>query len=118
MASDPTGPDLPVEGNKDEAIIDSEKHPNISAKPTWRTFFRAPKPKRTPLPTSEASSDGYEEIKRRPEKWSMGVLNDKETDEVPGMSQVRGSKGQQWGCHADLPPPDRLHPPHVQCQTQ
>lgn len=35
-------------------------------------------------PTSRGSSDGFDEIKVRPEKWSLGVLNDKETDEVPG----------------------------------
>ncbi|KAI4092457.1 MAG: hypothetical protein L6R37_007572 [Teloschistes peruensis] len=33
---------------------------------------------------SITSSDGYDDIKGRPEKWSLGVLNDKETDEVPG----------------------------------
>lgn len=28
----------------------------------------------------------HEEVKKKPEKWSMGVLNDKETEEVPGTS--------------------------------
>lgn len=31
-----------------------------------------------------ASLDDYEDDKRRPEKWSFGVLNDRTTDEVPG----------------------------------
>ena len=30
------------------------------------------------------STSGEADMKRRPEKWSMGVLNDKETEEVPG----------------------------------
>lgn len=30
-------------------------------------------------------SDSEESIKR-PEKWSLGILNDRETDEVPGES--------------------------------
>lgn len=29
--------------------------------------------------------DEYEQIKAKPEKWSMGVLNDRETEEVPGV---------------------------------
>ncbi|KAL8659547.1 MAG: hypothetical protein Q9202_007076 [Teloschistes flavicans] len=33
---------------------------------------------------SIASSDGYDDVKARPAKWSLGILNDKETDEVPG----------------------------------
>jgi len=38
-------------------------------------------------------ADLSDEEKVRPEKWSMGVLNDKETVEVPGMfeSQVPDS---------------------------
>ncbi len=31
------------------------------------------------------STDEYEQIKAKPEKWSMGVLNDRETEEVPGV---------------------------------
>lgn len=34
--------------------------------------------------TSQNSSDG-EEQKRRPPRWSLGILQDKETDEVPGV---------------------------------
>ena len=30
------------------------------------------------------SSETLEDMKCRPEKWSLGVLNDRETDEVPG----------------------------------
>ncbi|KAI9819250.1 MAG: hypothetical protein M1827_007406 [Pycnora praestabilis] len=46
----------------------------------WRAVFRKPVSGRA-TPTSEGD---LENEKRRPEKWSMGVLNDTETDEVPG----------------------------------
>ena len=45
------------------------------------------------LPDSRASSDGFEDVKVRPEKWSLGVLNDKETEEVPGMASQSRSLG-------------------------
>lgn len=35
-------------------------------------------------PDSEGSLDRVSETKIRPVKWSLGILNDKETDEVPG----------------------------------
>ena len=35
-------------------------------------------------PGSEGSIDRMSETKTRPVKWSLGILNDKETDEVPG----------------------------------
>ena len=39
-----------------------------------------------PEPASSGSSvDQDDGNKAKPEKWSMGVLNDKQTDEVPGM---------------------------------
>ena len=53
--------------------------------PIWRRFFGASKATQEPS-SSEHSMDGYDEIKSKPEKWSLGVLNDKETDEVPGTS--------------------------------
>lgn len=42
---------------------------------------------RDPEKTSSAASvdDGYQDMKSKPEKWSLGVLNDRQTDEVPGM---------------------------------
>lgn len=30
--------------------------------------------------------DDFSEMKTKPTKWSLGVLNDRETDEVPGKS--------------------------------
>lgn len=31
-----------------------------------------------------ADTDSVDEYKNRREKWTLGILNDKETDEVPG----------------------------------
>lgn len=39
--------------------------------------------------SSDASTDGLEEDKIRPAKWSFGILNDKLTEEVPGTLQLR-----------------------------
>ena len=50
--------------------------------PRWQRLFGSPRPE---VSSSTISSDGYEEVKQRPEKWSFGVLNDRETEEVPGM---------------------------------
>ena len=36
------------------------------------------------LASSGSSFDRGDGNKFRPEKWSMGILNDKQTDEVPG----------------------------------
>ena len=49
----------------------------------WRRAFSrsAPAIKESGSPSS---TDGSGDYKTRPEKWSMGVLNDRETDEVPG----------------------------------
>lgn len=37
-----------------------------------------------PSTNTKFPADGYIDIKTKPEKWSMGVLNDRETEEVPG----------------------------------
>ncbi|KAL6713509.1 hypothetical protein ACLMJK_008974 [Lecanora helva] len=37
-----------------------------------------------PSTSTKSSTEGYDEIKAKPEKWSLGVLNDRETEEVPG----------------------------------
>lgn len=50
---------------------------------TWKDFLRKPSSARADSPASVEDSDG---IEKRPEKWSLGVLNDKETDEVPGRT--------------------------------
>ena len=62
-----------------------------SKKRQWRPFTKSQqksteKGKSTARPalSSESSVNGSD-MKSRPPKWSMGVLNDKITDEVPGM---------------------------------
>ncbi|KAL8714114.1 MAG: hypothetical protein Q9220_001842, partial [cf. Caloplaca sp. 1 TL-2023] len=71
--------------SKDEAVLDAENHAESKKSRKWwrRPAKIQPTPKTT-LPMSESSSEAYFDVKTRPEKWSMGVLNDKETDEVPG----------------------------------
>lgn len=64
----------PVLGEKQELTVGRDG-PIISRIPTWRRFFGGPKPE---------PSDGHGEVKSRLEKWSLGVLNDRETEEVPG----------------------------------
>lgn len=50
----------------------------------WKTIFHSNKKTRQqPVVDEKTSNDDYEHSKK-PEKWSMGVLNDRETDEVPG----------------------------------
>ena len=57
---------------------------NLSKATGWRS--RLGRRKAAPQPASSGSStDGFEEVKNRPEKWSLGVLNDRETEEVPGQ---------------------------------
>ena len=53
---------------------------------TWRRFLGGRKKAPHEVASSGTSIDGFDDIKAKPEKWSLGVLNDKETEEVPGMS--------------------------------
>lgn len=39
--------------------------------------------------SARTSSSDLDESRKRPEKWTMGMLNDRETDEVPGKSSLR-----------------------------
>lgn len=52
----------------------------------WRRFLGGKKKAAREVESSGTSTDGFDDIKAKPEKWSLGVLNDKETEEVPGMS--------------------------------
>ena len=53
---------------------------------TWRRFLGGKRKAPHEVESSQTSTDGFDDIKAKPEKWSLGVLNDKETEEVPGMS--------------------------------
>ena len=66
----------------DDTTSQAEKVDNTRP-PRWKKLFSLSKAIKT-LPASKRSSDGFEDVKARPEKWSLGVLNDKETEEVPG----------------------------------
>jgi hypothetical protein len=81
-----TAPDeannMPAQAQHD-AAIEAEKVEDVKSS-RWKKLLGGPKATKT-SPMSRASSDGFEDLKSRPEKWSLGVLNDKETDEVPGM---------------------------------
>lgn len=56
--------------------------------PLWRKMLGGTKSAQEP-PSSRSSVDEDDGHKAKPEKWSMGVLNDKQTDEVPGASRVQ-----------------------------
>ncbi|KAL8677154.1 MAG: hypothetical protein Q9186_006389 [Xanthomendoza sp. 1 TL-2023] len=72
----------------DVPIGDPEKHGEAPAMSKRWKLFGGSKPA-TALPaTSDASSDIPTELNARPQKWALGVLNDKETDEVPGEFTV------------------------------
>lgn len=86
--SNPRATDLRLDESKDQPVIDPEKHKVSPTPPRWRSFFTASTPAKTPPAMPDLSSDGFEAIKARPVKWSLGMLNDKETDEVPGTSVV------------------------------
>ena len=49
----------------------------------WKRIF-GPTDEAHGARNSHSSSEEPEFMEKRPEKWSMGVLNDKETEEVPG----------------------------------
>jgi len=66
-----------------DADFEAEKVEDMKTS-RWKKLLGGSKATKT-SPMSRASSDGFEDLKPRPEKWSLGVLNDKETDEVPGM---------------------------------
>ena len=44
-----------------------------------------------PSPGNMSLSEEEMEKRTRPEKWSLGVLNDRETEEVPGKSDMHHS---------------------------
>ncbi|KAL8745940.1 MAG: hypothetical protein Q9184_007813, partial [Pyrenodesmia sp. 2 TL-2023] len=82
MTSTPGGANTSMKENKDETIMGPEKK-TTQTKPSWRTMFGTSKPTRTSPVVSDIPSDGYVDAKMKPKKWSMGILSDKETDEIP-----------------------------------
>ncbi|KAL9595651.1 MAG: hypothetical protein Q9219_006319 [cf. Caloplaca sp. 3 TL-2023] len=85
MASNPGPADPAPEANKDEVVADPGEHQETGKKPRWRSLFKISKPTAAAPAVSDSSSEGFDELRKKPDKWSLGVLNDKETDEVPGL---------------------------------
>jgi len=80
----------PVTGTDDIALQERGRKRQGSVQeedrqPRWRGLFGGGQ---TRSDDTAASLDDYEDDKRRPEKWSFGVLNDKTTDEVPGACEL------------------------------
>ena len=46
--------------------------------------------------SSTTNSDDEEKAALKPAKWSLGVLNDTETDEVPGMFMLDSEMHSSW----------------------
>ncbi|KAI4235456.1 MAG: hypothetical protein LQ349_003164 [Xanthoria aureola] len=84
MASDPAYHDETMRDAKDLPISDPEKHDDPKAPTRWWKLSRGTKASNPQPPLSDASSEGNEEIKAKPNKWSMGIMSDPLTDEVPG----------------------------------
>jgi len=49
----------------------------------WRSFFGRDSA------ANDTTTDEPEKEEGRPTKWSMGILNDRKTNEVPGMHSLR-----------------------------
>ncbi|KAI9772593.1 MAG: hypothetical protein M1835_006255, partial [Candelina submexicana] len=85
----------------------------------WRNLFGSGSANRD----STSSAEEFENEKIQPEKWSMGVLNDKETDEVPGSVLLMSStnRNEPLGLrnqpartsHSSLPSPYPLPSPRT-----
>ena len=71
---------------------DSENVPGTNSSPNsrWQRMLGRSNTGQAAVVPRE-SSETSENMKCKPEKWSLGVLNDKETDEVPGEQPCRHS---------------------------
>ena len=54
----------------------------------WKLFGATDRSAKEKKDEQGSGSDDPEAQERRPAKWSLGILNDKQTDEVPGMSNA------------------------------
>ncbi|KAL8993593.1 MAG: hypothetical protein Q9169_006230 [Polycauliona sp. 2 TL-2023] len=84
MAPMPESNDDNVRDVKHEPISDPEKHAGPDPSTRWWKLSRGPKASHPHTPPSDSSSEGNEETKAKPNKWSLGIMNDPLTDEVPG----------------------------------
>ena len=49
-----------------------------------RAWWKSRKKEEKDVHASSGESDNEEQAERPPERWSLGILNDKKTEEVPG----------------------------------
>ena len=121
---DPTDEGSPQDAAEANSPNNAEKNTRI---PRWRGIFGAHSTVQEP--SSPSTSSEGDEIKTRPEKWNMGILNDKETEEVPGQSSASQEKvnEQPWELlqnhflgspEANPSLPSRLRPPNVEYQPK
>ena len=95
MATDASPNDPATQHNKDPESdpITNERHEGEV--PIWRRLLGGAKKTPHEVASSGTSTDGFDDIKVKPEKWSLGVLNPRETDEVPGTSTCSASRRKQ-----------------------
>ena len=85
MTSSTQANDLPLRQHQDAAQTPPETTTEPAPKVApWRRFLGGSKASQQKTLSSENSTDDDDVPKKKPEKWSMGVLNDTETEEVPG----------------------------------
>ena len=60
---------------------------NRSTMSKWKQLLGFAK-RRDRVSKFDPSSDDHSDVEIRPAKWSIGILNDKETEEVPGMTDL------------------------------
>lgn len=85
MATDAPADDTTPHHDKDPESAPEPSDGREVKGSTWRRFLGSRKKASPEVESSGTSTDGFDDIKAKPEKWSLGVLNDKETEEVPGM---------------------------------
>jgi hypothetical protein len=83
MAADSTG--STSVGEKPAAPANED--PGTAPTSRWGQWFRrAPRNGKEKANPANNSSDEEDNSMPKPEKWSLGILNDKDTDEVPGKN--------------------------------
>ena len=90
-ADQPPGPHQQKSNESERELGSTISYPTGPS--VWR-FFGTSTPAQDPASLgSSAEKEKSEEIKGlvKPEKWSMGVLNDVETEEVPGTLRAQYS---------------------------
>jgi len=85
MAKSEKAGDAPIDQQRSSEPAAPTFAPPKRNVPKWRQYLGLSKAELGLATASpKSSTDGDEEMKAKPEKWSMGVLNDRETEEVPG----------------------------------